>query len=245
MIQTNQNQLLAALPQRTRQRITPLLQLVELPMGKVIDEVGQRTRYVHFPRDCVISLLCVMLDGRADEISLVGREGVVGISSLMGGASTTSRAFVQIAGTAYRIPAIELLHEFQNNTDMRILLLRYVQALITQIAQTAMCNRRHCIEQQLCRFLLLSLDRLPGNVLTMTQELIANMLGVRREGVTDAAGKLQKLGVIQYQRGNITVIDRSKLEQLCCECYAVTKKEEDRLATYTRSHPVASEGVHV
>ncbi len=187
---------------------------------------------VYFPVDSIISLLYVMESGASAEISLVGNEGLVGIAVFMGGESTPSRALVQSAGHAFSLPAAHLRQEFNNDADMRMLMLRYTQALITQMAQTAVCNRHHSIDQQLCRWLLLSMDRLPSNRLTMTQELIANMLGVRREGVSEAAGKLQKLGVITYQRGMITVLDRPKLEKLCCECYSVVKRETDRLQSY-------------
>ncbi len=226
------NQLLAALPQCVKDRILPHLRLVELPLSKVIYEAGQEISYVYFPTNCIVSLICVMRDGHSAEISVVGYEVIVGISAFMGGASTTSRAVVQSAGPAYRMPAAQLKREFNSDSALRVLLLRYTQALITQMAQTAVCNRHHTIDQQLCRWLLLSLDRLPTNELIMTQELIANLLGVRREGVTEAACKLQKLGVIQYRRGHITLIDRKELEALSCECYVMAKKETDRLATY-------------
>jgi CRP-like cAMP-binding protein len=228
------NDLLALLPTEAKERVFPMLREIELPLGKGIYAAGQEVEYVYFPVDCIISLLYVMLDGHSAEISVVGREGIVGIAVFMGGDSTPSRAIVQSAGTAYRLPAPKLKHEFNNDQAMRMLMLRYTQALITQMAQTAVCNRHHTIDQQLCRWLLLSLDRLPTNELTMTQELIANMLGVRREGVTEAAGKLQKLGVIEYQRGRITVLNRPKLEELACECYAVVKVETERLAAYAK-----------
>ncbi|PSJ47912.1 Crp/Fnr family transcriptional regulator [Zobellella endophytica] len=224
-----QNHLLAALPPEVKQRLFPLLELVSLPLGKVLYESGGQLRYVYFPIDAIVSLLYVMQDGASAEISVVGNEGIIGIAVFMGGESTPSRAIVQSAGHAYRLPSARLKEEFNRDATMRLLMLRYTQALITQMAQTAVCNRHHSVDQQLCRWLLLSLDRLPDNRLTMTQELIANMLGVRREGVTLAAGKLQQLGVIQYQRGHITVLDRAKLERLSCECYAVVKKETDRL----------------
>ena len=223
------NHLLAALSPAARERIYPQLQLVEMPLGKIVYEPGDVLRHVYFPVDCIVSLLYVMEDGDSAEISVVGNEGVIGISLFMGGETTPSRAVVQIAGSAYRLVGQKLKDEFHRNGEMQISLLRYTQALITQMAQTAVCNRHHTVDQQLCRWLLLSLDRLASNELTMTQELIANMLGVRREGVTDAAGKLQKLGVIQYHRGQITVLDRPQLEKLSCECYAVVKKETDRL----------------
>jgi CRP-like cAMP-binding protein len=226
------NYLLAALPPEARDRVFPHLKLMKLALGSVVYEAGQSARYVYFPTDCIISLLYVMLDGASAEISVVGNEGIVGIAVFMGGESTPSRAIVQSAGSAYRLPATELRKEFNGYPEMRMLMLRYTQALITQMAQTAVCNRHHSIDQQLCRWLLLSLDRLPTRSLTMTQELIANMLGVRREGVTEAAGKLQKLGVIAYQRGHITVLDRPQLEQLCCECYDVVRHETERLQSY-------------
>lgn len=224
------NDLLAILPQQIKERVFPLLREIALPLSKEIDSAGQEVQFVYFPADCIICLLNVTLDGHSAEISLVGREGIVGIAVFMGGDSTPSRAIVQSAGTAYRLPATELKREFNNNATMRMLMLRYTQALITQMAQTAVCNRHHTIGQRLCRWLLLSLDRLPTNELTMTHEQIANMLGVRREGVTEAAGKLQKQGAIHYQRGRITVLDRPLLEKLCCECYTVVKEETDRLA---------------
>jgi CRP-like cAMP-binding protein len=224
-----ENHLLGALSLAERERIYPHLQLVPMPLGKVLYESGDVQRHVYFPTDCIVSLLYVMKDGSSAEISVVGREGIVGISLFMGGETTPSRAIVQSAGSAYRLFGRRLKQEFHRDGEMQLLLLRYTQSLITQMAQTAVCNRHHSVDQQLCRWLLLSLDRLPSNQLIMTQELIANMLGVRREGVTEAAGKLQKLNVIHYARGKITVLDRPKLEQRCCECYAVVKKETDRL----------------
>jgi CRP-like cAMP-binding protein len=223
------NYLLATLAGEERTRLFPNLRLVPMPLGKVLYESGDVLRDVYFPVDSIVSLLYVMADGASAEISVVGNEGLIGVALFMGGETTPSRAIVQSAGHAYRLPGQLLKEEFHRNGAMQLLLLRYTQALITQMAQTAVCNRHHSVDQQLCRWLLLSLDRLPSNKLTMTQELIANMLGVRREGVTDAAGKLQKLGVIRYARGQITVLDRPKLEKLCCECYAVVKKETDRL----------------
>ena len=234
-----QNHLLAALPPAIQQRLLPMLELFPLPLGKVLYESGDTMRYVYFPTDSIVSLLYVMESGASAEISVVGNEGIVGVSLFMGGESTPSRAVVQSAGSAYRLAGQKLKDEFNRHSELMQLLLRYTQSLITQMAQTAVCNRHHSIDQQLCRWLLLSLDRLPDNKLTMTQELIANMLGVRREGVTEAAGKLQKLGVIDYCRGHITVLDRSKLEALSCECYAVVKRESDRLLprhTATRPH---------
>jgi CRP-like cAMP-binding protein len=231
-----QNRLLKALLAAARERLYPRLEFVPMPLGKVLYESGDMLRHVYFPTDSIVSLLYVMEDGSSAEIAVVGNEGLIGVALFMGGESTPSRAIVQSAGHAYRLAAQQLKDEFHRNGEMQILLLRYTQSLITQMAQTAVCNRHHSVDQQLCRWLLLSLDRLSSNELTMTQELIANMLGVRREGVTDAAGKLQKLGVIQYHRGRITVQDRPKLEEMCSECYAVVKKETDRLLP----QPVAS-----
>jgi CRP-like cAMP-binding protein len=225
-----QNKVLAALHPVERDRLFPHLQLVPMPLGKIVYESGDALRHVYFPTDSIISLLYVMKDGASAEISVVGNEGIVGVALFMGGETTPSRAIVQSGGSAYRLIAKQLKLEFHRHGQLQLLLLRYTQALITQMAQTAVCNRHHSVDQQLCRWLLLSLDRLPSNHLTMTQELISNMLGVRREGVTAAAAKLQNLGVIRYSRGKITVLDRPKLEQLCCECYAVVKKETDRLA---------------
>ena len=223
------NHLLAALSAGALERVLPHLRLVAMPLGKVLYEPGDLLSHVYFPTDCIVSLLYVLTDGSSAEISVVGNDGVIGIALFMGGETTPSRALVQSGGHAYELHGQLLKNEFHRDGAMQLLLLRYTQALITQMAQTAVCNRHHSVDQQLCRWLLLSLDRLSGNRLTMTQELIANMLGVRREGVTEAAGKLQKLGVIKYQRGQITVMDRPRLEQLCCECYAVVRKESDRL----------------
>ena len=224
-----ENRLLEAFPPAERERLYPLLEVVPMPLGKVLYESGDLMRHVYFPTDSIVSLLYVLADGASAEISVVGKEGVIGIALFMGGDTTPSRAIVQSAGFAFRLAAQLLKDEFHRNGEVQLLLLRYTQALITQMAQTAVCNRHHSVDQQLCRWLLLSLDRLASNQLVMTQELIANMLGVRREGVTEAAGKLHKLGVIRYSRGRIIVLDRSKLEELCCECYAVVKKESDRL----------------
>lgn len=235
----DQNRLLAALPPQIYATLLPHLELVQMPLGKVLYESGDVMRHVYFPADCIISLLYVMENGASAEISVVGNEGVIGISLFMGGESTSSRALVQSAGQAYRLMDKHFKDAVSRHVEMLQLMLRYVQALITQMAQTAVCNRHHSIDQQLCRWLLLSLDRLPSNQLSMTQELIANMLGVRREGVTEAAGKLQRQGVIEYRRGQITVLNRPKLEELCCECYAVVKKETDRLLPFipkTGSH---------
>jgi len=233
--QPQQNHLLAALSSPERARLRPHLRLVPMPLGKVLYESGDVQRDVYFPIDSIVSLLYVLADGESAEISVVGNEGVIGIALFMGGETTPSRAIVQSAGRAYRLAGKILKQEFHGDGRMQLLLLRFTQALLTQMAQTAVCNRHHSVGQQLCRLLLLSLDRLASNKLTMTQELIANMLGVRREGVTEAAGKLQKLGVIAYRRGEITVLDRPRLERLSCECYAVVKKESDRLLPPPRS----------
>jgi len=222
--------------------VVPHLELVPLPLGKVLYESGDALRHVYFPTDSIVSLLYVMEDGASAEISVVGNEGLIGVALFMGGESTPSRAIVQSAGSAYRMPGQKLKDEFNRHGALLLLMLRYTQSLLTQMAQTAVCNRHHHIDQQLCRWLLLSLDRLPTNRLTMTQELIANMLGVRREGVTEAAGKLQALGAIQYSRGSITVLDRPKLEKLCCECYAVVKAETDRLLPYLPAAPPTKAG---
>jgi CRP-like cAMP-binding protein len=227
-----QNHLLAALPAADYQRLLPDLELVPLPLGMAVYESGGRLDYVYLPVDCIVSLLYVMKDGASAEIAVVGHEGLVGIALFMGGESTPSRAVVQSAGYAYRLPSKILKREFEQGGPLQHLLLRYTQALITQMAQTAVCNRHHSLDQQLCRWLLLSLDRLQGNELVMTQELIANMLGVRREGVTEAAGKLQDAGLISYRRGTITVLDRPGVEARSCECYQVVKTEFDRLLPY-------------
>ncbi len=224
-----QNHLLAALPAGDYQRLVPDLEVVPLPLGLAVYESGSEQEYMYFPTTSIVSLLYVMQDGSSAEIAVVGNEGVVGIALFMGGETTPSRAVVQSAGEGYRLNASVLKSAFREGGDLHRLLLRYTQALITQMAQTAVCNRHHTVEQQLCRWLLLSLDRLPSNELTMTQELIANMLGVRREGVTEAAGRLQAAGMIHYSRGKITVLDRPQLETRVCECYAVVKRESDRL----------------
>ncbi|MCC7200387.1 MAG: Crp/Fnr family transcriptional regulator [Gammaproteobacteria bacterium] len=229
------NRLLGAFSRAERARIYPHLQLAQMPLGKVICESGGTLRHVYFPVNCIISLLYVLEDGASAEIALVGHEGLVGVSLFMGGDTTPSRAVVQSAGCAYRLPARMLQDEFHADTTIQSLFLRYTQALITQMSQTAVCNRHHSVDQQLRRWLLLSLDCLEGDKLSMTQELIANMLGVRREGVTEAAGRLQKLGVIHYSRGHITVVDRPRLEALCCECYSVVKRETDRLLPWRTS----------
>ncbi|MDD5176369.1 MAG: Crp/Fnr family transcriptional regulator [Sterolibacterium sp.] len=224
-----QNHLLAALPAEEYARLLPHLELVPLPLGHALYESGTQMRHVYFPTNSIISMLYVMEDGSSAEIAVAGNEGIVGVSLFMGGETTPSRAVVQSAGHTYRLPGQVLKQEFKRSGELQHLLLRYTQALLTQMAQTAVCNRHHSLDQQFCRWLLLSLDRLPTNELVMTQELIANMLGVRREGVTEAAGNVAKAGLIEYRRGHITVIDRAGLEKRVCECYAVVKKEFDRL----------------
>ncbi|WP_291211426.1 Crp/Fnr family transcriptional regulator [Hydrogenophaga sp.] len=224
-----QNQLLASLPDAEWQRWKPHLEMVELPLGKVLYESGEQMKSVYFPTSGIVSLLYVLNSGASAEIAVVGSEGLVGISLFMGGGSTPSRAVVQSSGAGYRLPAEVVQAEFERSGPVMHLLLRYTQALITQMSQTAVCNRHHTLDQQLCRWLLLSLDRLPGSELLMTQELISNMLGVRREGVTEAALKLQTAGLIRYVRGRISVLDRPRLEERTCECYQVVKREYDRL----------------
>jgi len=230
-----QNRLLAALPAEDWQRWQPLLEMAEMPLGRVMYESGRTLSHVYFPASAIVSLLYVMENGASAEIAVVGNEGVVGISLFMGGESTPSRAVVQSAGMGWRMKSAVIKEEFNRSHAVMHLMLRYTQALITQMAQTAVCNRHHSLDQQLCRWLLLSLDRLQGDELVMTQELIANMLGVRREGVTEAALKLQKLGLISYARGHITVLDRPGLEARTCECYAVVRKEYDRLLPATQA----------
>jgi CRP-like cAMP-binding protein len=228
-----QNHLLAALSPEVQGRLFPYLELVPLPLRAVMYESGRAMRHVYFPTDSIISLQYVMENGASTAILVVGNEGLMGITLFMGGESTPSRSLVQSAGHAYRLPRKRVKEEFSRHGELLVLMLRYTQALITQMAQTAVCNRHHSVDQQLCRWLLLSLDRLSSNELVMTQELIANMLGVRREGVTEAAGRLQKLGLIKYSRGKITVLDRPGIEALSCECYAVVKREADRIADLT------------
>ena len=232
-----ENHVLAALPVTDYERLLSHLELIPMPLGWVVYESGGKMSYLYFPTTSIVSLLYVMESGASAEIAITGNEGLVGISLFMGGESTPSRAVVQSAGHGYRLKASVLKKEFALGGQLQHLALRFTQALITQMAQTAVCNRHHAIDQQLCRWLLLSLDRLASNELTMTQELIANMLGVRREGVTEAAGHLQAAGLIKYSRGHITVLDRSKVEQRVCECYAVVKKEYDRLLPYKISTP--------
>jgi CRP-like cAMP-binding protein len=227
-----QNHLLAALPAADFERLSQHLEGVPMPLGHVLYESGNELRHVYFPTTAIISLLYVMEDGASAEIAVVGNEGIIGVALFMGGETMPNRAVVQSAGHAYRLPGQVLKQEFNRSGELQHLLLRYTQALLTQMAQTAVCNRHHSLDQQLCRWLLLSLDRLPANELVMTQELIANMLGVRREGVTEAAGNLQTDGLIEYRRGHITVLDRPGLEARACECYAVVKKEFDRLLPY-------------
>ena len=233
--EARQNQLLAAVPDAELERWLPYLEPVDLPLGKVLYESGTRLSYVYFPTTAIVSLLYLMEDGASAEIAVVGFEGLVGISLFMGGESTTSRAVVQSAGSGLRLSSQQMMLEFNRAGPVLHLLLRYTQALISQMTQTAVCNRHHSLDQQLCRWLLLSLDRLRGNELVMTQELIANMLGVRREGVTMAAGSLQDDGLIEYQRGRIRVLDRTGLEKRTCECYAVVKQEYDRLLPATKA----------
>ena len=238
-----QNHLLAALPADEFARLSPHLELVPMPLGEALYESGGRLQHVYFPTTSIVSLLYVLADGASPEIAIVGNEGILGISLFMGGETTPSRAVVQSAGYGYRLKAQLLKQEFNRARPVLHLLLRYTQALITQMAQTAVCNRHHSVEQQLCRWLLLSLDRLSSDSVSMTQELIANMLGVRREGVTDAAGNLQRAGLIRYSRGQIEVLDRPGLERAVCECYAVVKREFDRLLSdIPRGDPAQNPG---
>jgi len=227
-----QNHFLAALPEEDYARLLPNLELIAMPLGWAVYESGGHMSYLYFPTTSLVSLLYVMENGSSAEIAITGNCGLIGIALFMGGETTPSRAVVQSAGNGYRLGANVAKREFAAGGNLQHLALRYTQALITQMAQTAVCNRHHALDQQLCRWLLLSLDRLPGDELVMTQELIANMLGVRREGVTEAAGKLQAAGLIHYSRGHIKVLDRAKLETRVCECYAVVKKEYDRLLPY-------------
>jgi CRP-like cAMP-binding protein len=225
----DQNLLFHSIPQVEWDRLSPHLEPIAMPLGKVLYEPGVTMSHVYFPTTAIVSLLYALENGSSAEIAITGYEGCVGVSIFMGGESTSSRAVVQSAGNGYRIKSSILLDEFNQNGPVMHLLLRYTQALITQMSQTAVCNRHHTLDQQFCRWLLLSLDRLPSNQLDMTQELIANMLGVRREGVTEAALKVQKAGLISYSRGHITILDRSGLEKRTCECYQVVKSEYDRL----------------
>jgi CRP-like cAMP-binding protein len=234
--QPNENHLLAALPTAELERLEPHLELIHMPLGDVLCESGGRLHYVYFPTSAIVSLHYILENGASSEIAGVGNEGMLGISLFMGGETTPSWATVQTAGYGYRLKAALMLQEFNHAGPVQRLLLRYTQALIMQISQTAVCNRHHTIEQQLCRWLLLTLDRLNSQELTMTQELIASMLGVRREGITEAAGKLQNAGIIRYRRGHIMVLDRYGLETHVCECYSVVKKEFDRLFCDVRKH---------
>jgi CRP-like cAMP-binding protein len=234
--QPNENHLLAALPTAELERLEPHLELIHMPLGDVLCESGGRLHYVYFPTSAIVSLHYILENGASSEIAGVGNEGMLGISLFMGGETTPSWATVQTAGYGYRLKAALMLQEFNHAGPVQRLLLRYTQALIMQISQTAVCNRHHTIEQQLCRWLLLTLDRLNSQELTMTQELIASMLGVRREGITEAAGKLQDAGIIRYRRGHIMVLDRYGLETHVCECYSVVKKEFDRLFCDVRKH---------
>ena len=229
LIDPRRNQLLAALPPDIWQRWEGLIESTDMTLGQVMYEPGVTLSHVYFPTTAIVSLLYVMEDGGSGEIAVIGNEGLLGISIFMGGESTPSRAVVQSAGHAYRLKSQMMKDEFAENTPVLHLFLRFTQALITQMAQTAVCNRHHSLDQQLCRWLLLSLDRLESDELVMTQELIANMLGVRREGVTEGAIKLQEAGLIRYARGRITVLNRVELEKRSCECYAVVKREYDRL----------------
>src|SRR3970040_1175018 len=241
IIKPKDNLLLAALPANVLDRLLPDLQPVTMPLGEVIYEADAEMAHVYFPTPgCIISMLDVMTDGSSAEIGVVGDEGMVGIALFMGGDTTPSRALVQSAGQAFQLKGNELKREFERHSGLQHLLLRYTQALITQMSQTAVCNRHHSVEQQLCRWLLLSLDRLTTHELFMTQELMANMLGVRREGVTEAAGSLQKQGGITYTRGRITVLDRAVIEKLSCECYAVVRQETDRLMPFSTGQVVLS-----
>ncbi|CAK0775215.1 CRP-like cAMP-binding protein [Gammaproteobacteria bacterium] len=224
-----QNHILNALPIAEYNHILPYLELVQLPLGEVLYESGKGLRHAYFPTTCIVSKLYVMENGASAEIAVVGNEGIIGVALYMGGGTMPNRAVVQSSGHAYRLKGLLLQQEFNSHGTLHNLLLHYTQALLTQTAQTAVCNRHHSVDQQLCRWLLLSLDRLFGNEVVMTQELIANMLGVRREGVTEAAGKLQRAGLIHYNRGHITVQDRPGLEARVCECYQVVKAEFDRL----------------
>lgn len=224
-----QNYLLGAMSDEVKIRLAPHLELVSLPLGQSLYESGDTLKYAIFPTNSIVSLIYVMENGDSAEISVIGNDGLLGLPLFLGGDSTPHRAIVQSAGNAYRLPGHLLNAEFGRSSGFRQLLLYYTQSLMTQMAQTSACNRHHSVDQQLCRWLLLSLDRIPSNVLTMTQELIANMLGVRREGVSLAAGKLQKLGIIEYHRGRLIILDRVKLEALSCECYEVVKAESDRL----------------
>ena len=230
------NQILDALSSLDLKRIRRHLEPMDMPLAEVVYESGRHIAHVYFPTSCIVSLLYVLESGASAEIAVVGHEGMVGVSLFMGGETTPSRAVVQSAGSAYRLPGEMVKAEFRRGGAMQHLMLRYTQSLLTQMAQTAVCNRHHSVDQQLCRWLLLSIDRLPAPEITVTQELIANMLGVRREGVTEAAGKLQKAGVISYRRGHIKVLDRPRLEAMSCECYEVVRRETARLLPLVAPH---------
>lgn len=223
------NQLLGALSANTQSRLFPYLELIELPRGKVLYEIGDKVRYAYFPTDAIIAKLAIIESGASMEVSMVGNDGMADTVIFMGDTTVSKQTVVQVGGYAYRIPATRLKEEFDRHGELLVLLLRYTQALITQTAQTAMCNRHHSIDQQLCRMVLQSLDRLPSNELVVTQEQIANMLGVRRESITEAVGKIKKLGLIECRRGRFFVLNRPRIEQLCCECYAVVSRETRRL----------------
>ena len=231
-----QNRLLDALSAVELKRLRPNLESVDMPLGRVLYDSGRELEHVYLPTTCIVSLLYVLENGASAQIAVVGNEGVVGVSIFMGGETTPSRAVVQSAGHAFRLPARVVKQEFMRGGSVQHLMLRYTQSLITQMAQTAVCNRHHSVDQQLCRWLLLSIDRLGKPEIVMTQELIANMLGVRREGVTEAAGKLQKVGVIEYRRGHIKVLDRMRLEGMVCECYDVVRRETARLLPKVAPH---------
>jgi CRP-like cAMP-binding protein len=225
----NRNRLLSALSPEEMARLQPHLERVEMPLAEVIYESGRPLEHVYFPTTCIVSLMYVLASGASSGIAVVGAEGAVGVSAFMGGDSTPSRGVVQSEGEALRLPVRDVMEEFRRGGAMQDLMLRYTQSLLTQMGQTAVCNRHHSVAQQLCRWLLLSIDRLPAEEITTTQELIASMIGVRREGVTEAAGKLQKAKVIRYSRGQITVLDRPRLESMACECYGVVRRETARL----------------
>jgi CRP-like cAMP-binding protein len=231
-----QNQLLATLSESELDRLLPRLEEVDMPLGSVVYESGRTLSHIYFPSTCIVSLMYVLESGASAEIAVVGHEGVVGVSLFMGGETTPNRAVVQSAGCGFRLPAALIQEEFRRGGTMQHLMLRYTQSLLTQMAQTGVCNRHHSLDQQLCRWLLLSIDRLPADEIATTQELISSMLGVRREGVTEAAGKLQKAGVISYRRGHIKVLDRPALEKLSCECYEVVRRETDRLLPNVAPH---------
>ncbi len=245
LLSPSQNHLLAALPTAEFKHLAPHLELVAMPLGHVLYESGGKLQHVYFPITAIVSVHYVLENGSSSEIAGVGNEGVLGVSLFMGGNTTPSRAIVQTAGHGYQVKGRILKDEFDSGGLLQHLLLRYIQALMTQISQTAVCNRHHAVEQQLCRWLLLTLDRLPSTELTMTQELIASMLGVRREGITEAAGHLQKAGCIHYRRGHISVLDRAGLEARVCECYAVVKKEHDRLLGDVRNRQVVPSASYV